>query len=379
MIPLSLYIHIPWCIRKCPYCDFNSHAVKEGIPEQRYIDALLADLEVDLPHAHHRPIHSIFFGGGTPSLLSAEAIADLLTALKKMLCIATDCEITLEANPGTVEQERFRGFYDAGINRLSLGVQSFNDTMLTRLGRIHSGFDAQHALDTLRIAGFERFNIDIMHGLPGQTCDDALEDLRIAMQYQPAHLSWYQLTIEPNTAFYSRPPPLPIETDLESIENQGKAYIASQSLVQYEISAYARTPADRCRHNMNYWQFGDYLGIGAGAHSKLTDPQTRTITRINKVRQPSSYLDPHTPFIAQQVTLDPGSIAFEFMLNALRLTQPVSRTLFEVRTGLSFDQLQPGIAQAMQKDLIECDSNTIAITPLGQRFLNDVINCFSKE
>lgn len=299
MIPLSLYIHLPWCIRKCPYCDFNSHGVKDEIPEQQYINTLIQDLDEDLVEIEDRSLISIFFGGGTPSLFSGHAITTLLQEIQKRIPFQKDIEITLEANPGTVEQQYIRAYHEAGVNRLSIGVQSFQDDKLKALGRIHGSQEAQQAIETAKQAGFNNFNIDIMHGLPNQSVEDACYDIQTAIELKPTHLSWYQLTIEPNTVFYSKPPTLPDEDTLWEIEEQGKALLAKAGYEQYEVSAYAKQ-GRQCQHNINYWEFGDYLGIGAGAHSKITDPKSKKIERKWKVKHPKDYLNPNKPFVANK-------------------------------------------------------------------------------
>ncbi len=301
-IPLALYIHIPWCIRKCPYCDFNSHAVKEAIPEESYLQALIRDLEADLDQIPLRPIQSIFIGGGTPSLFSPDALAALLEAIAARVALARSLEVTLEANPGTVEQTRFVGFRQAGINRLSLGIQSFQPEKLKVLGRIHDDQEAVQAVMAAKQAGFENFNLDLMFGLPNQSLEDALFDLNTALSLKPTHLSWYQLTIEPNTLFYHRKPPLPADDDIWEIQHHGQALLASHGFHQYEISAYSQF-GFQSRHNLNYWEFGDYLGIGAGAHAKITNPHNHTITRFWKTKHPKEYLNPDKSFLAGQQTI----------------------------------------------------------------------------
>jgi len=286
--PLSLYIHFPWCVRKCPYCDFNSHAVRGDLPEDQYIDALLADLESDLPRVWGRPVRSVFLGGGTPSLFSPEAIERLLAGVRARVTLVPEAEVTLEANPGTVETERFRGYRAAGVNRLSIGIQSFQPEQLQKLGRIHGRDEALAAAQAARAAGFDNFNLDLMFGLPQQTLDEALADLRTALALNPTHLSLYQLTLEPNTLFHAQPPELPDEDVLAAMQEALQAELADAGFTQYEVSAYARA-GRRCRHNLNYWQFGDYLGIGAGAHAKITDADG--ITRLWKVKQPRNFLE----------------------------------------------------------------------------------------
>ncbi|MEZ5512169.1 MAG: radical SAM family heme chaperone HemW [Gammaproteobacteria bacterium] len=373
-LPLALYVHVPWCVRKCPYCDFNSHEATT-IPEAEYVQALLRDLQQDAARAQGRVIQSIFIGGGTPSLFSADSYAQLLQAIDRIVPIASDAEITLEANPGTFELQKFRGFRAAGINRLSVGVQSFNPQQLAALGRIHNRDEAIRAIGAAREVGFERLNIDLMHGLPQQSVSDALADLQQAVDLQPSHLSWYQLTIEPNTVFYSKPPRLPDDELLWDIDQAGKQFIAASGFNQYEISAYAR-PGFECAHNLNYWLFGDYLAIGAGAHGKITDLQTGTITRYNKTRLPKDYLAADKPFTAQQSIVATDDLPFEFFMNVFRLNQPIPKLLFEQRTGLALDVVREPIAAALHKGLITESPTHWQTTPLGQLFLNELLQLF---
>ena len=375
MLPLSLYIHIPWCIRKCPYCDFNSHKSPDELPETQYIDALIVDLKHDLSIYPGRSIHSIFIGGGTPSLLSAKAYERLFSAIKPLLPFAEDIEITLEANPGTVEQQRFNDYRSLGINRLSLGIQSFNPNHLRALGRIHDDQQAHKAIDAARLAGFDNINIDIMHGLPNQTPEEGLLDLKTALAHQPEHLSWYQLTIEPNTVFYKTQPPLPSEDDAYQLENEGFALLASQSYERYEISAFCRNKK-LARHNLNYWLFGDYYGIGAGAHGKLTSSDRSQIHRTRKHRQPNDYLNPNKPFLAAIEQVNTDDLRFEFMLNTTRLEQAIPNQLFEERTGLDFDLLKPGLLIAQNKGLVTLNDTHWQITALGRDFTNDLQGLF---
>jgi oxygen-independent coproporphyrinogen-3 oxidase len=374
--PLSLYVHIPWCVRKCPYCDFNSHAAPEQLPETAYVDALLDDLEADLPLASGRPLQSIFIGGGTPSLFSAEAIDRLLQGVASRIALADDIEITLEANPGTFEQARFEDYRAAGVNRLSIGVQSFNADHLKHLGRIHNPEEALRAAEAA-VAIFPRVNLDLMHGLPGQSVDQALADLRQALAFDPGHLSWYQLTIEPNTEFHARPPQLPLDEALWDIQEQGQALLEASGYRQYEISAYART-GQQARHNLNYWQFGDYLGIGAGAHGKLSHLDAEgqlQISRRHKQRQPKGYLDPLRR-LAGDESIAVEERAFEFMLNALRLTDGVAAELFSARTGLSLNRIEALLQQARQRGLLVDDRSRLAPTLQGRLFLNDLLALF---
>ncbi len=375
LVPLSLYVHIPWCVRKCPYCDFNSHEARQQIPEEGYVAALIHDLDENLPAISERNLTSIFFGGGTPSLFSPQAIEKILTAVQSRLHLNPDIEITLEANPGTIDESRFTGFRQAGINRLSIGVQSLQDNKLKALGRIHGRDAALRAIDHAVHAGFENFNLDLMHGLPGQSREDALSDIQDALAFMPPHLSWYQLTIEPNTFFHHQPPSLPEEEILYAIQEEGKTAIVQANLQQYEVSAYAK-PGHECRHNKNYWEFGDYLGIGAGAHSKITHREQKTIKRHWQVKNPKDYLDARSSYTAHEVTLQPHDICFEFMLNALRLTQGVSVDLFRERTGLVLDVVAPALAIARQKKLLVEDEMILCATSLGQQFLNDLVGLF---
>ena len=372
--PLSLYIHIPWCVRKCPYCDFNSHTASPVLPEAEYIDALLADLDLDLPFVYGRELSSIFFGGGTPSLFSAEALGRLLKGVEQRIRFASDIEITLEANPGTFEQVKFSAYRGLGINRLSIGIQSFQEAKLKALGRIHNGDEAIRAADMARQAGFDNFNMDLMHGLPDQSPEDALGDLQQAIDLQPTHLSWYQLTLEPNTVFWNQPPTLPEDDILWDIQEAGQLLLAENGYAQYEVSAYAQ-PGRPARHNLNYWSFGDFIGIGAGAHGKLSHPDGR-IVRTWKTRLPKDYLNPAKPFKAGEKLLSVEELPFEFLMNALRLTNGVDAALFRERTGLSLDSLASARQQAEQRGLLHADPTRLAATPQGQLFLNDLLQYF---
>lgn len=372
--PLALYVHIPWCIRKCPYCDFNSHAATPELPEQAYVAALLADLDLDLVHVYGRPLESIFFGGGTPSLFSAQALQVLLEGIEQRLCFSPTIEITLEANPGTFEQEKFAAYRALGINRLSIGIQSFQDNKLQALGRVHSASEAITAVKMARQAGFDNFNLDLMHGLPDQSAEEALYDLQTAIDLAPSHLSWYQLTMEPNTVFWSQPPLLPEDDVLWDIQEEGQALLAQHGFIQYEVSAYAHAEAV-AQHNVNYWSFGDFIGIGAGAHGKVSDPQGR-IQRTWKTRQPSDYLGSETPFLAGSSVLTANDLPFEFLMNALRLTDGVALKLFSERTGLSTNVLQDGLTQARQRGLLSNDPERLAASAQGQLFLNDLLQIF---
>jgi putative oxygen-independent coproporphyrinogen III oxidase len=376
--PLSLYIHFPWCVRKCPYCDFNSHAVRGDLPEDQYIDALLADLESDLPRVWGRPVRTVFLGGGTPSLFSPEAIERLLAGVRARVTLVPEAEVTLEANPGTVETERFRGYRAAGVNRLSIGIQSFQPEQLQKLGRIHGRDEALAAAQAARAAGFDNFNLDLMFGLPQQTLDEALTDLRTALALNPTHLSVYQLTLEPNTLFHAQPPELPDEDVLAAMQEALQAELADAGFTQYEVSAYARA-GRRCRHNLNYWQFGDYLGIGAGAHAKITDADS--VTRLWKVKQPRDYLETAgTPAgLGGEQRPSRDDVMFEFMLNAMRLPEGVPALLFSERTGLDPSCMQKPLTQAMARGLLEPGLEHIRPTPLGRRFLNELVALFLPE
>jgi putative oxygen-independent coproporphyrinogen III oxidase len=374
--PLSLYIHFPWCVRKCPYCDFNSHVARTEIPEENYIDTLLVDLDRDLSLAAHRPLISIFMGGGTPSLFSPAAIQRLLVEIKKRLAFADDIEITLEANPGTVEYQRFAGYRAAGVNRLSIGIQSFQMDKLKTLGRIHDDQEAIRAVAAARRAGFTNFNLDLMHGLPQQSLNDALYDLKTALSLKPAHLSWYQLTIEPNTFFARKPPQLPIDEALWEIYQQGHALLKENSFSQYEISAYSYS-GKQCVHNKNYWEFGDYLGIGAGAHGKITDVDKQVIMRFSKEKNPKNYMDSRLRGNDdQRYIITHNELPFEFMLNTLRLYQDIPVKLFEERTGLAITAIENILNKAQDKKLLAWDDQTIKPTELSRRFYNDLVEMF---
>ena len=374
-LPLSLYVHIPWCVRKCPYCDFNSHESRGEIPEAQYVDTLLRDLEHDLPRVWGRRIHSIFFGGGTPSLFSPEAIDRLLSGIRALLPFMGDIEITMEANPGTAEARKFKGFRDAGINRLSIGVQSFNLKQLQRLGRIHGELEARRAAEWALEAGFGNFNLDLMHGLPEQSVTDALRDLETAIALKPSHLSWYQLTIEPNTRFAFDPPALPDDDVLSDIQDEGHALLQASGYSRYEVSAYA--PATRrALHNLNYWQFGDYLGIGAGAHAKITDLQQQTAYRLHKKKHPKDYLAGTGGYIAGEERISTDDMPFEFMMNALRLLDGVPASYYSARTGLRLEALQPVLQRLRQEGLLDADSERLAPTDTGLRYLNSVLQRF---
>lgn len=373
--PLSLYIHLPWCERKCPYCDFNSHEASD-IPEQAYVTALLQDLDEDLALAGDRQVRTLFIGGGTPSLFSAESISRLLQGLRERLNLAANLEATMEANPGSAEADKFLGFRQAGINRLSLGIQSFQDDKLLALGRVHDSEQAQAAIDYARAAGFDSFNIDLMHGLPGQSEANAIHDLEIALSFQPPHLSWYQLTIEPNTVFNKRPPTLPVEDILADIQDRGELLLANHGYSQYEVSAYSR-PDMACRHNLNYWSFGDYLALGAGAHGKITS-QDGSIKRYAKTRAPQDYLA-GKKFTASNRTLNRDEVIGEFMLFALRLNEGFSVQWFEQVTRLSVEELTAKVQPLVERELLAWEKDNIRATALGRRFLDTVIAHFLPE
>jgi len=375
-IPLSLYIHMPWCVRKCPYCDFNSHAVPDGKLsldlEQEYLQALVADFDTQIEWAQGREIQSVFIGGGTPSLISAAGYQWLFTELKQRLNFAADCEITLEANPGTLEHQPFADYLQAGINRLSIGVQSFDNEHLQRLGRIHSSDNAQKAIQQARQAGFERVNVDLMHGLPQQTLEQALLDLRLAVECGATHVSWYQLTIEPNTVFFRTQPILPEEDLLLEIQQQGEQYLKAQGFINYEVSAWRKELPSR--HNLNYWQFGDYLAIGAGAHGKVSQPDG--IYRFQKSRMPKDYLAKVPAPALQWQRIDDEDMPFEFMMNALRLNEGVPSEFYQQRTDLPLSSIAATVEKLQQQQLLVVDTERLACTEKGHLFLNSVLEEF---
>jgi oxygen-independent coproporphyrinogen-3 oxidase len=376
--PLSLYVHLPWCVRKCPYCDFNSHAAKGALPFDDYVDALVRDLEHDLPLVWGRTVHSVFFGGGTPSLFPPEAIDRILQAASARLRFAPDAEITLEANPGTAEHGRFDGYRAAGVNRVSFGIQSFDDGCLQRLGRIHDSAEAEAAVRLAQDAGFDNLNLDLMYALPGQDLAMAERDLDRAFALQPAHISHYQLTLEPNTVFFARPPQgIPDDDDAWDIQERCQALLAQAGYGHYETSAYAR-PGRLCAHNLNYWRYGDYLGIGAGAHGKITLGAEQAIVRRWKQRHPGAWMEAAgTPAaIGGDERIEPERRPFEYMLNALRLHEGFALDDFEARTGLPRDRVMPQLLQARQREWLAVSDNRVAPTALGRRFANDVIGLF---
>ncbi len=381
--PLALYVHIPWCVRKCPYCDFNSHeakGAKHEVPEQAYVDALLRDLEQELPRVWGRTVESLFIGGGTPSLFSAEAIDRLLSGIRARIPLKPGLEVTLEANPGTLEQGRFEEFRAAGVNRLSIGVQSFDDDALQKIGRIHDRRAAIRAAEAAHDAGFDNFNLDLMFGLPGQDRAQALQDLAIARDLAPTHLSWYQLTLEPNTYFAHHPPLLPDDDVLWEMQEAGQSLLAEAGYTSYEVSAYAQS-GFTCRHNLHYWRFHDYLGIGAGAHGKVTDSQAQGIERRWKQRHPQRYLETAGTGagVAGSTRLSPEDARFEYMLNVLRLQEGGNLEHFHATTGLPKDYLVPGLQLAQERELLWLDREQFQPTEQGRRFLNDLMALFLQE
>jgi len=368
--PLSLYIHYPWCEKKCPYCDFNSHEDAQR-PESTYIDALLDDLEQDLHYVQGRVVNTVFIGGGSPSLMAPENLSRLMNGLESRLEFSPHREVTMEVNPGSAEADKFEQFYVAGINRLSLGIQSFQNAQLEKLGRVHNSDQAHNAIELAKRASFENFNIDLMHGLPQQSADSARNDIKTALSHKPSHLSWYQLTIEPNTVFYSSPPRLPVEDTLAEIQHDGELLLSHAGLQQYEVSAYQRKGLS-CRHNLNYWNFGDYLGIGAGAHGKISRPNG-DIIRYSKRKQPAQYLSKNAmPYTAQTRVIDTLDIPGEFAMNALRLNAGFSLSLFAQRTGLSAQCIQPVLDKLLLGKLLEQQGEQISTTRLGANFLDSV-------
>ncbi len=372
--PLSLYIHIPWCVRKCPYCDFNSHEVKSELPEQQYVAALIRDLELALPQIWGRKVYTVFIGGGTPSLFSAQAIETILNTVRMLLPLDVNAEITLEANPGTVEAEKLAGYRAAGVNRLSLGIQSFNDTHLKALGRIHGANEARRAVEIAQ-QYFDNINLDLMYGLPQQTVAEAEADVRTALAFSPQHLSCYHLTLEPNTLFHRYPPALPDDDTSSEMQQCIEQFLATQGYQHYETSAFAQ-PKKQSRHNLNYWQFGDYLGIGAGAHSKLSFHNK--VLRQMRHKQPQAYIEAVARDAPLQTEHEVGrdQLPFEFMMNALRLNEGVPAMLFTERTSLPLLLIRRELEQAQQRGLLLVDLKRLAPTPLGQRFLNDLLQIF---
>lgn len=372
--PLSLYIHIPWCVRKCPYCDFNSHESKGEVPERRYIDALISDLDHTLPNIWGRRVYSVFFGGGTPSLFSAAAIDEILAAVRARVPLASDAEITMEANPGTFEAEKFRGFREAGVNRLSIGIQSFNESHLRALGRIHNSREARRAIEIAQ-ANFDSINLDLMFALPNQTLEECAQDIEAALSYDTSHLSIYHLTLEPNTLFHRFPPPLPDDDLAADMQLMIEARLAAAGYAHYETSAYAK-PGLESRHNLNYWRFGDYVGIGAGAHGKISFPDR--ITREARTKQPRAFMERAVlgDAIDEAKTITCGELPFEFMLNALRLTEGFSLVMFVERTGLPVTAITARLDQAEASGLITRDHVSVKPTAKGRLFLNDLLEIF---
>lgn len=375
--PLSLYIHIPWCVRKCPYCDFNSHEAKQDIPEAAYVDALIQDLEQSTPLIWGRKIHSVFFGGGTPSLFSGESIDKILSHVRMLTPLEYGAEITLEANPGTVDTAHFKAYKEAGVNRVSLGIQSFDDRYLKALGRIHDTEQAQQAAQ-LAIDTFERVNLDVMYALPEQSLEDALHDADIACQLKPAHLSFYHLTLEPNTAFHRTPPSLPDDDTSATMQEEIEQRLAHHGYVNYETSAFAQ-PGMQCKHNLNYWTFGDYLGIGAGAHSKLSFHDK--LIRQSRHKHPKRYMEfvPQGTAVDQEWRIEQNALGFEFMMNALRLHDGFSPDLFQQRTGLPLITIRDKLQAAVQQGLLEHQDTRIRPTLKGRRFLNNLLEMFLNE
>ena len=374
-LPLSLYVHLPWCVRKCPYCDFNSHEIKnDSFPEHEYVDALVRDLEFSAGLFQGREPVSVFLGGGTPSVMSPGAIGAILEAVDAVSGLSGTAEITLEANPGTADSERFAAYRNLGVNRLSIGVQSFKDAGLAAIGRIHDGDEAVSAVETAVGAGFSNINIDLMYGLPGQTVADAMADLAAAVSLEPAHISWYQLTIEPNTVFHAKPPPLPGDDLTWEMQNCGEEYLAGQGYRQYEVSAWSR-PGSECGHNLNYWEFGDYIGVGAGAHGKITNG---TVTRQSRLRVPQSYMRAagSDAAIAAKRTLNEQDCILEFMLNALRLKDGVPLSRFSARTGLAPARVQAQVDAARADGLLEDEPSLLKATEKGAHYLNDLLQYF---
>ena len=370
---IAIYVHLPWCVRKCPYCDFNSHVRPDHMPEAEYVAALLADLEGDLDLAAGRQVASVFFGGGTPSLFSVGAIASIIEGIAARLAFLPQAEITMEANPGTIEHGRFAGYANAGINRVSLGAQSFDAAALAALGRIHGPGEIAAAVAELDAAGLSNFNLDLMYALPRQTREGALADLESALALGPAHLSRYQLTLEPGTAFHKRPPPLPDDELAFSMQQDGDMRLASAGYIQYEVSAYAQ-PARQCRHNLNYWRFGDYLGVGAGAHGKAT--VEGTVIRTEKPRSPRAYLAGGGRAGATRRAVPAAELPFEFMLNALRLTEGFRSADFERATGLAAATVMPRLGELASRGLVRAEGGRYRATVLGFRFLNDLVAGF---
>ena len=395
-LPLALYVHLPWCVRKCPYCDFNSHEITGGsFPEQLYVDAVVRDLKYSAELFQGRELVSVFFGGGTPSVISAEGIGSILETVDSVCALPADTEITLEANPGTADSRRFAGYRSLGVNRLSIGAQSFNDGSLAAIGRIHDGDAAVSAVEIAVDSGFSNINIDLMYGLPGQTTEDALSDLDRAVSLEPGHISWYQLTIEPNTVFHAKPPPLPDDDRIWRMQSCGADYLTRQRYRQYEVSAWSREGRE-CRHNLNYWEFGDYIGIGAGAHGKSTtrtstptanaapfrrEPEQTSITRQSRLRVPASYIRNAgtDSAIADTKVLTKEDCILEFMLNALRLNDGVPQEYFTGRTGLALEVIREQVDDATNEGLLDDEQGLFRATEKGSRYLNELLLYFMFE
>ena len=375
--PLSLYVHLPWCVRKCPYCDFNSHAVKGELPGDEYVQALLKDLELELPLVWGRTVHSVFFGGGTPSLFSAEQIAALMSGFRGLLRISPEAEVTLEANPGTTEHDSFTAYGEAGVNRISLGVQSFNDDHLSGIGRIHGRAEAERAVAAIHRSGIQNFNIDLMYALPGQSAGDALQDVHDAVACEPAHISHYQLTIEPNTAFHADPPAIPDEDSAWEMQQECGQVLSRAGYRQYEVSAWAR-PDLQCRHNLNYWRYGDFLGIGAGAHGKITLPSEQSVRRRVRLRHPRAWMEGvfGGKGIIEDRVLDPAERVFEFFLNQLRLRDGVLKDQLEPRAGVDWNEVAMRVNGAIEKGLLRDENGVLSPTELGWRFSNEIQEVF---
>jgi len=377
--PLALYVHVPWCVRKCPYCDFNSHALRGDLPEAAYVERLLSDLAQEAAALTcPRPLTSLFIGGGTPSLLSGKAVAELVRGVRGLMDVRPDAEITLEANPGATDAGHLTAYREAGVNRLSIGAQSLSAAHLARLGRIHGPQDVYSAVNQARRAGFANLNLDFMYGLPGQTLAQAHRDLDAALALEPEHLSYYQLTLEPNTAFHHDPPPLPDEDLIADMQLQGAQILAAAGLEQYEVSAYALR-GQCCRHNLGYWEFGDYLGIGAGAHGKVTDPELKVVERRWKLRDPSAYLAPanRDRLVSGKRRLSEADLVLEFAMNGLRLREGFLPSLFERRTGLPSERISGMVERARSAGLLVRGTERVMPTPLGYRFLNDLLQFFA--
>jgi oxygen-independent coproporphyrinogen-3 oxidase len=367
--PLGLYVHLPWCVRKCPYCDFNSHQVRDGVPSAEYSEALISDLERDLPLVWGRPVSSIYFGGGTPSLFSAQEIGSLISAFRARLVVVPDAEITLEANPGTIERDSFEAYREAGVNRVSLGVQSFEPEILKRIGRIHGPDEVATSLDSLRRAGMDNFNIDLMFGQPGQSQEQAISDISRAIDAGATHISHYQLTIEPNTAFAARPPELPGEDASWEMQEATAELLSANGFEQYEISAWSK-PGRKSEHNLNYWRYGDFLGIGAGAHAKISNIAENKIQRLSRHRHPRQYMDGQ--HVAEDRVIEGSERMFEYFLNRLRLLEGIGPSDFTARTGLAWEHAEPGLSEASKKGLLERRGDQYFHTETGWRFVNDI-------